>query len=417
MKETKRQTKRPGKGSPAKSDRSLGWLEQLYFALGAEAAKAEFERDFPAASESSYRLLRPGEGQPVHRTDADEAKDDISYDSYSPPAFWELPYQLLRLNMGKVAQDEFLYHGGEEILVPLSGAIRYHFFWCDPSKGQNSLGRDELEPLKPGSIIRINPELPHHAWASVKEGATAWMITRPMSNTKTSIYLNTQQDAPDLHPTPRRVKEEDLKKPGQYALRAWGLSEKIKLQRFRSNLRIAQVAAHCGIDASHLSRIENSETNVSLDTLLRIGKFLSIDLDRLMAPPPWGYDVASLSLREPDEASPYSAPLLGNFGPQETSQPGHFLHPIFWKVGAGRQLDRELKLKERFNHPASWIVLSGRVIMNVPKGNKDGISELVEKDSVLHLRESPPKKLHALEDSELLQIVYSGECFCHKPKE
>lgn len=412
MKDTKRQTRRSAKGPTAKTDRSLGWLEQLYFTQGAEAAKAEFERDLPAAAESSYRLLRLGEGQPVHRTDA-EAKDGISYDSYSPPAFWELPYQLLRLRMEKIAQDEFLFHGGEEILVPLSGAIRYYFFWCDPSRGQTSLARDEIEPLKQGSIIRINPELPHHAWASVKEGATAWMITRPMSNTKTSIYLNTQLEAAELHPTPRRVKEEDLKKPGQYALRAWGIADKIKLQRFRSNLRIAQVAAHCGIDASHLSRIENYETNVSLDALLRIGKFLSIDLDRLMAPPPWGYDVASLSLREDDEASPYVAPLTGAFGLQDSSQPGHFLHPIYWKVGAGQQLDK-LKLKDaKFNHPASWIMLSGRVIMDVRKG-ADSISELVEKDSVLHLRDSPPKKLHALEDSELLQIVYSGECFCKK---
>jgi transcriptional regulator with XRE-family HTH domain len=410
MKDAKKRTKRPAGASSAKADRSLGWLEQLYFTQGAEAAKAEFERDFSAVSESSYRLLRLGEGQAVRRTDA-EAKDGISYDSYSPPAFWELPYQVLRLRMEKVTQDEFLFHSGEEILVPLSGAIRYHFFWCDPSRGQTSLGRDELEPLKPGSIIRINPELPHHAWASVKEGATAWMITRPMSNTKTSIYLNTQLEAAELHPTPRRIKEDDLKKPGQYALRAWGIADRIKLQRFRSNLRIAQVAAHCGIDASHLSRIENYETNVSLDALLRIGTFLGIDLDRLMAPPPWGYDVASFSLREHDEASPYTAPLSGAFSPQNSPQPSHFLHPIYWKIGAGRQLDK-LKLKDaKFNHPASWIMLSGRVIMDVRRGD-DSIAELVEKDSVLHLRDSPPKKLQALEDSELLQIVYSGECFC-----
>jgi transcriptional regulator with XRE-family HTH domain len=297
--------------------------------------------------------------------------------------------------------------------VPLSGAIRYHFFWCDPRKGETAPGKDELETLKPGSIIRINPELPHHAWASVKEGATAWMITRPTSNIGTSIYLQTQLEAADLHPTPRRVTEEDLKKPGQYALRAWGLAEKIRLQRFRSNLRIAQVAAHCGIDASHLSRIENAETNVSLDTLLRIGKFLRIDLDRLMAPEPWAYEVSPLSLEEYDEAAPYGAPLAGVFGPQESFQPSHFLHPIYWKVSAGQQLDK-LKLKDaKFNHPASWIMLSGRAIMDIRRG-ADSISELVEKDSVLHLRESHPKKLQALEDSELLQIVYSGECFCKK---
>lgn len=403
-----------GTKQSAKTLRTLGWLEQIYYSQGAAAAKARFEQEFPAAAESLYRLQRPGEGHSVHRTDA-EKNDGITYESYSPPAFWETPYQLLRLRMEKVVQREFIFHSGEELLVPLSGSIKYHFFWCDPKKGPAAPTTEVINALKPGSIIRINPEVPHHAWAVGREGATAWMITRPGSNTGTSIYLNTQLDAADLHPTPRRAKAADLKKAGQFALIAWGLSEKIRQQRFRSNLRIAQVAAHCGIDPSHLSRIENADTNVSLETLLRIGRFLRIDLDKLMAPTPWGYEVASLSLQGPKESWGYGGLLPEPPVLQNSYQPSHFVHPVYWEVSAGEQIDKDkLKLKgANYDHPSSWIVLSGRVIMDVRKG-KDSIAELVEKESVLHLREDHPKKLHALEDSRLLQIVYSGECFCKK---
>lgn len=405
-----------GRKQTAKTQRTLSWLEQAYYTEGAMAAKEEFEREFPAAAESTYRLQRLGEGLPVHRTDANE-KDGITYESYSPPAFWEIPYQVLRLQLRKVTQREFIFHGGEELLVPLAGAIPYHFFWCDPNKKDKRLpDRDEIAPLKQGSIIRINPELPHHAWAAGKEGATAWMITRPTSNVGTSIYLNTQLEADYLHPTPRRVKASDLRKPGQFALVAWGLAEKIRLQRFRSNLRVAQVAGHCGIDPSYLSRIENADTNVSLETLLRIGRFLRIDLDRLMAPLPWGYEVGTLSLPKQKQLPAYEAPLYAPIAPQNSFQPNHFLHPIYWEIRAGQQSEKlSLKPGDPYCHPSSWIALSGRVIMDIRKG-KERISELVENDSVLHLREHPPLKIHALEDSKLLQIAYSGECFCKKSK-
>jgi transcriptional regulator with XRE-family HTH domain len=402
----------PAKKKSAKKALNLGWLQELSFAKGAAKAKSAFEKEFPAATESLYRLYRSGDGQPVHRTDA-EARDGISYDTYSPPAFWETPYQLLRLRLEQVNQREFLFHSGEELLIPLTGEIKYHFFWKDPKTGASSPKRDVTDALKPGSIIKINPKLPHHAWASVKKGATAWMITRPTSNIGTSIYLNTPLDAPDLHPTPRRVKEADLKKPGQYALIAWGLAEKIRLQRFRSNLRIAQVAAHCGIDASHLSRIENADTNVSLETLLRIGKFLRIDLDRLMAPEPWGYEIEKLALQQSKGAPIFQELLTEPVGPRESFQPSHFLHAVYWELQEGQQVPTPKPSGAKYKHPSSWILLSGRIIMDV-RTNTGSIAELVEKDSVLHLREDPPQNIHALQDSKMVQIIYSGECFCKK---
>lgn len=394
---------------------SLGWLEEIYFAQDHETAKAAFESKFPVATENHYLLQRPGEGQPVVRTDV-EKEDGITYVSYSAPPFWEVPYQVLRLHLDKVKQERFIFHSGEELLTPLSGAIQYHLFWRDPKKPGKAPGVDVIDPLKPGSIIRINPELPHHAWSVVREGSAAWMVIRHLSNTGPSITLDKHLEAASLHPTPRRVKASELKDPGRFSLIAWGIAEKIKQQRDRSNLRIAQVAAYCGVDPSHLSRIENADTNVSLETLLKIGKFLHIDIDALIAPPPWGYDMAPLALQKPKEA-PGAAELLAP-PPcrRQSSPPSHFLHPIYWELRAGQQVDEPRADKQRtkippLNHPSSWIVLQGRVIMDIrtPAGS---IPELAGKDSVIHLREHSPQKLQALEDTKLLQIVFSGECFC-----
>src|SRR5258708_30975322 len=135
--------------------RSLGWLEQIYFEKGADAAKADFEREFPVAIESLYSLRRIGEGQSVIRTDTD-AKDGIEYDSYSPPAFWEIPYQIMRVRLEKVNQREYLFHSGEELVVPTSGSIRYHFFWCDPSSGNTPPKKELTNTLRPATLIRVN---------------------------------------------------------------------------------------------------------------------------------------------------------------------------------------------------------------------------------------------------------------------
>jgi transcriptional regulator with XRE-family HTH domain len=389
---------------------TLGWLEELSFTHGAEGiseARRAFEKRYPSAGETYYSLNRAGEGRPVCRTDA-EAKDGISYSTYSPPSLWGASYQILRLRLEKVEQDEFIYHAGEELLTPIAGSVRYHFCWWNPKSMKNGPEVEEIKPVKPGSIIRVNPELAHHAWADNKEGAEAWMITRHLSNTGTSIYLNTEIDAPDVHPTPRRVKRTELMEPGRYALISWGIAEKIRLQRERSHLRTSQVAPHCSIDSSHLSRIENADTNASLDTLLRICRFLNIDLHAMIAPPPWAYSTDRLLVSQggnydPALPSPPSRPGL--------PEPSHFLHPICWELSEGETASKKALEEMQGPHPSSWVVLKGQVVMEIEAGAKM-VSELATKDSVVHLRKDHLRGIKALQESKLLQIIYSGQCLC-----
>lgn len=408
---------------PSQSTGTLGWLETVYCENDAATARDRFKQLYPSAAYESYFLYRPGEGQLVTRTDVDK-EDGITYENYSPPAFWGAPYQILKLVMEqRVIHPHFIYHGGEELLLPISGKIPYHFFWHNPPADWKKPKTHEIEPLERGSIIRVNPELPHHAWASGKEGAVAWMIIRHVSNASTSITLNTHLTGKELHPAPRRVKAADFKDSGRYALIAWGLAEKIRLQRDRSKLSIAQVAAHCEIDASHLSRMERADTNVSLDTLMRVCRFLSIDLSDLIAPEPWAFQLGSLSLEKRTKKSPskrtddrFSHPLLPPPGYEQAIKQhkiSHFLHPVYWELEQGETLDEKsfekTKISSGFN--ASWIMLEGQSIMNSPT-DSGSVSMLIDEDGVVHLRGLFPNKIQAIKKSRLLQIVYAGNCCC-----
>jgi transcriptional regulator with XRE-family HTH domain len=402
---------------------TLGWLETVYCESDAATAQDRFKQLYPSAAYEPYFLYRPGEGQSVVRTDVD-VEDGITYENYSPPAFWGAPYQILKLRMEWVEQPSFIYHGGEELLLPISGEIPYHFFWHNPPAGWKKPQTHEIEPLKRGSIIRINPELPHHAWAGGKEKnaiAHAWMVIRHVSNAGTSITLNTPHKGKELHPAPRRVKASDFKDPGRFALIAWGLSEKIRLQRDQSKLSIAQVAAHCEIDASHLSRIERADTNVSLDTLLRVCRFLGIDLSELIAPEPWAFQLGSLSLPKKPESPFFSRPLPPPPGHEQATRQykiSHFLHPVYWELKQGETLDKTVFKKTKINSGfnSSWIVLEGQAIMEIPT-ESNNVSVLTDEDGVAHLRGLFPNKIQAIQKSRLLQIVYAGNCFCQPPPE
>src|SRR5712692_3916802 len=106
---------------------SLSWLEEIYFDRGREAATEAFERLLPEAAIRPYAILKSGQGQPTQRTDT-EAQDGIVYEGFSAPAFWDVPYSLLRVRFEHVPKADFIFHGGEEILIPITGQIAYHFY-------------------------------------------------------------------------------------------------------------------------------------------------------------------------------------------------------------------------------------------------------------------------------------------------
>ena len=50
------------------------------------------------------------------------------------------------------------------------------------------------EPVEPGSVIRIDPQVPHHAWAAGEEPAVAWMVIRDLTHTTAGTHLDLPRD-------------------------------------------------------------------------------------------------------------------------------------------------------------------------------------------------------------------------------
>jgi transcriptional regulator with XRE-family HTH domain len=387
-----------GPKSSGQRQGSLALLESLYLKDGSGAAREKFAEFLPEGSERPYLLIRPDDGKPAHRTDV-HADDGITYESYSPPPFWEAPYALLKAHFDYVPKKDFMYHGGEEILVPIAGEVFYHFY---SNHGTRRPREHALKPLKPGSAIVLNPQIPHHTWGG-REGADAWMISRHVSDSASAISFISTSNV-DLPLTPRTITKKALQQPGAYALVAWGIAEKIRLHRDRAKLRIGKLANACDLDPSHLSRIENASTNVSIETLVKIARILRIGLDELIAPKEsqWFFEVAQL----PKSSNTNRVVKEKLF--QRTDPGSQLLTTIHWEIPAGgpsEQISPNQSLDEE--NPLSWIVLKGRVIFEI--GDHENSSpEVLDEGSVLHFRRPLPVKIQALKDSQLLQISYSS---------
>lgn len=385
-----------GQKSSGQRQGSLALLESLYLKQGADAAREKFAEFLPEGSERPYFLIRPDDARPAHRTDV-AAGDGITYKSFSPPPFWEAPYALLKAHFDYVPKKDFMYHGGEEILVPTAGEVFYHFY---SNHGTRRPRPHVLKPIKPGSAIALNPQIPHHTWGG-REGAEAWMIIRHVSDSASAISFISPSNA-DLPRTPRTITKKALEQPGAYSLVAWGIAEKIRLHRDRAKCRIGKLANACDLDPSHLSRIENASTNVSIETLVKIAKILRIGLDELIAPKEsqWFFEVAQLP-------KPSNKSKVVNERLFQRTDPGtQLLTAIHWLVPAGgpsEQVGPERRLEEQ--NPLSWIVLKGRVIFEI--GDlKASTPEVLDEGSVMHFRKPLPVKIQALKDSQLLQISY-----------
>jgi transcriptional regulator with XRE-family HTH domain len=374
--------------------RTLAWLAELAAREGPDAAVRAFGAIAPPEDVRPYAIVKSG--RPALRTDVEKA-DGIDYESYNPPA-WDLPYSLLRVRFEPLPKKDFIYHGGEELLVPLGGAVVYHFYWSPGGEPPRTV---VAPPLRPGAIVRINPQLPHHTWAAGRAPAEAWMLFRHLSDTAAAISIDSAlDDSPAHHPTPRRVARPDLADPGRYALIAWGLAERIRLARERANLRLAQLAHACEIDPSHLSRIENADTNVSLDTLVRIARVLRLGLADLVTPPARDREVAALPRRK--GRSPERRPLLSPW-------PGHLLHVSLWDAPASSTADVAAATPPGAR--SSWILLEGRAVLEIPAPGAGG-HELLEAGQAIHFRHGAAAKLLALQDTRAIHVVYSAACPC-----
>lgn len=377
---------------------SLGWLEELYYLQGPSLASDAFKAQLAPSAVSGYSVLKSEEGQPTLRTDVND-KDGIEYESFNPPAFWEVPYNLLKATFSHTPKVDFMYHGGEEALIPLTGEIYYHFYTTFEAKRPHV---KKVGPLRPGSIILLNPQMPHHTWGGPK-GGQAWMIIRHVSDTASSISLNPSKTNVDPHPTPRRIDIRKLKEPGVYSLVAWGIAEKVRLVRDRTGYKVSQLARACGIDPSHWSRIENADTNVSLETLMRVSQFLGIGLDELICPSPWCYQT--------DKLPPIKQAKNVSSKPLNPEGWNHDLHMSCWNFPAGSAFSPR-RASEKTSPPSSWVMLEGRAIFDISTNGKTE-AEIMGVGGVLHFRHELPLRIQALEKTQLLKIVYSATtCVC-----
>ena len=384
-----------------KKARSIAWLAEIYFRDGRDAARTALEAASPGEMLQNYRVVRRGEH--ALRTHAQQ-RDRIRYQSFNPP-FWGWPYSILRVRFDAAEKDRFMHHGGEEILLPIQGGVSYHFFW---SPGGSEPTRKLLpNPVKPGSIIRINPQVPHHTWAAGEDTAEAWMIIRDLTDSTAGTHLDLPPDVDlEVRPPRRQLTAAALEQGERYALVAWGIAEGIRTSRLRAGLSIRQLASACQIDAAQLSRIENgsSSSNVSLEVLLRIARCLGLELQQL------------LSTEFIDKRNPFKIERLEQArkaGPVRSvlciSQ-RHFLHLDHWSVPEGETVLLEDDPEDSDVH-TSWIVLKGEAILDVADPASGTSRELVDRDSVIHSRNHARlTSIRALQKLGLLRVTYSPHC-------
>jgi transcriptional regulator with XRE-family HTH domain len=384
-----------------KKTRSIGWLAEIYFRDGRRAAQTALEAISPGDLLQNYRVVRKGE--PAMRTTA-EQQDRIRYETFAPP-LWAWPYSILRVGFDPAEKDRFMHHGGEEILLPIEGSISYHFF-C--SAGSGAPTRTLLpEPVEPGSVIRIDPQVPHHAWAAGKEPAVAWMVIRDLTHTTAGTHLDMPRDVSlEVQPSGRQLTADELEQSERYALIAWGISDNIRIGRLGAGLTIRQLAAACEIDPAQLSRIENGSaaSNVSLEVLLRIARCLGLEIQQL------------LSTEFIDHHNPFKVETLDQIASPGTGSPllcipqQHFIHLHHWKVSEGEtaRLDKD---RRDTGAQRSWIVLNGEAIFEIADPIAGTTKELVDHNSVMHVRnDASLEAIHALQELELLQVTYSSRC-------
>ena len=390
-----RKTVRPPP-KPARTPKpwTLGWLTNLYFTHGHDAAERALRAIVPAPGLHAVVKL----GRATWRTDVEE-RDGISYENFNPPAFWETPYSILKVKFQPRAKDDFMFHHGEEFLAPLEGAVTYHFFWSGGGAAAARVLMDE--PVQVGSIVCIDPQTPHHTWAADDRPAAAWMIMRDASNRAVSISVDPEVKGRGDRPgVSRRATADQLEDPSHYALIAWGLLERIRSHRERARLTITELAVRCDLDAGHLSRVEAGKANLSLEALVRIARFLQINVADLVPARldrPWR--VEALAGRR------------GALMPLFATRAGrpHLMHTHIVELDAGDTCDIAAGL-DPFEY-SSWMTLSGKALFEFTEA-ATRTGELVERGNVIHFRSALPIRIRALDASRLLRVTCSSVCTC-----
>lgn len=353
--------KEPKKTLPSQG--SLGWLEQIYFEAGYVEAMKALRQTMPDAKLSALQVIRSGAGPQTVRPEI-TTQDGITYTNYSPPALWAAPLSLLRMKLHNVpTQDTYVVHQGEELVVPINGPVTYAFFWSPGGRAP----KRELATFETGTIATVNPRVPHHGWATKRAGTEAWIAIYHDPESSSALDLETKiqmVQAKETH-SRRRFHSADFSDPAQFALVAWGIADRIRNQRQRADITIAQMAELADIDASHLSRIENASTNVSLEMLVHICKFLRINLESLIGASRWNCWVRELS----EDLTCSENAAVGCEG-------AHSLRPTILRFDTSRTEVHKSRFFARDEYIVSWVLLEGRMILEPGRArrNENGAS-------------------------------------------
>ena len=69
------------------------------------------------------------------------------------------------------------------------------------------------------------------------------------------------------------------------SIRPYGISDKLRSLRLRKSMGLAQLAAHTGLSAAMLSKLENARLVPTLPTLVRIATVFDVGLDYFFTDP------------------------------------------------------------------------------------------------------------------------------------
>ncbi len=414
------ETTKPKPGHPS----GLALIESLYFGSGTKAAREQLQHSLGpdqslrpySVSDSANQYSRIDVVPPVA-----SSPTLTRYQSYNPPASWNAVYslQLARFSPRDKSKDDYEFHLGEEIVIPIQGELEHRFFWSPGGRPPDCLFLNP--PLGAGTILRVNPQIPHQARAA-KEEAVAWLVLRHATNSQVALGMDELIDALPRHSSQvpshlysakqdairasnvRKTTGVELKKPGVYAMVAWGISELIRDARQRTGRTTTDLANQIGIDPSSLSRLEEAKANVSIEMLAKVCRSLRIGMSECIESGSWTHESAPIGSAHSMHAEPVLGKPRGN----------HALHPYGLQLSKGEAATVQSCRGSDPQQVSSWIGLKGRVLLELPQswGAKTAV---IEAGTVIHFREQAMLLVHALEDSSIVQIAHSHVCEC-KPR-
>jgi transcriptional regulator with XRE-family HTH domain len=209
---------------------------------------------------------------------------------------------------------------------------------------------------------------------------------------------------------------DDFRDPAVYALKSWGIAERLKLQRTIRRLSIRDVADRVPIDASLLSKIEEGRrgANPSLKTLERIADVLGLNLAGLLAAPsemarlsePLGFEHGeSTSSRTLFELGRHRLSVLDR-GVSLPSSNSVQIRRWSLPKGSSARVNNHYQQGQGTGR-SIWMVYQGSARLQLKCGSIR-VDEAVLPESVLHIQSSQANinRIEALDDVVVLQVNY-----------